>query len=149
MRRARERIIALGGAEKCNTFSTFYLACLGQVSWDACPAIPPEIVLLPRWFPFHMDRMAAWTRTMILPLAICSALRPVRQLPREWTIDELFVDQKARTRLNQDWSREEPMGWKNIFLACDRALKFAQKSHLMPLRKRALKKAEAWILDRV
>lgn len=149
MVKARERILDLGGAEKCNTFSTFYLACLGQVSWDACPAIPPEIVLLPRWSPFHMDKVAAWTRTMILPLAICSALRPVRTLPREWHIDELFVDQKARTRLNQAWNTEEPASWKNFFLFCDRALKVIQKLGLSPMRAAALKQCEAWILDRV
>lgn len=136
MRKAREQIISLGGAEKCNTFSTFYLACLGQVSWNACPAIPPEIALLPRWFPFHMDKVAAWTRTMILPLAICSAMRPVRQLPREWHIDELFVDPKSRTRLNQPWNRDEPVCWKNFFLACDRALKL-----IWPLRHTAVQRA--------
>ena len=149
MRRARERIIALGGADKVNTFSMFYLACLGQVSWDACPAIPPEIALLPRWFPFHMDKVAAWTRTMILPLAIGSALRPVRELPRHMHIDELFIDPASRTRLNQDWSREDPVSWKNFFLACDALLKLAQHNGLLPTRKRALKAAENWILDRV
>lgn len=149
MRRARERILALGGAEKCNTFSTFYLACLGQVDWDACPAIPPEIVLLPRWFPFHMDKVAAWTRTMILPLAICSALRPVRELPAQWGIDELFVDRKYKKRLSKEWEREEPVCWKNFFLACDRFLKVVQKLNLSPVRAVSLKRAEAWILDRV
>lgn len=149
MRRAKERILALGGAEKCNTFSTFYLACLGQVSWDACPAIPPEIVLLPRWSPFHMDKVAAWTRTMILPLAICSALRPVRELPQSCHIGELFIDQTARTRLNPQTDRDDPSGWKPFFFACDRLLKAAQRMHLMPLRSYALKRCEAWILDRV
>lgn len=149
MRRARERIIALGGAEKCNTFSTFYLACLGQVSWDACPAIPPEIVLLPRWFPFHMDKVAAWTRTMILPLAICSAMRPVRELPAQWGIDELFVNRKYKTRLSKEWERDEPVCWKNFFLACDRMLKVVQRFNLSPLRAVSLRRAEEWILDRV
>lgn len=149
MRRARERILALGGAERCNTFSTFYLACLGQVSWDACPAIPPEIVLLPRWFPFHMDKVAAWTRTMILPLAICSALRPVRELPAECGIDELFVNPVYKTRLSKEWERDEPVCWKNFFLACDRMLKVVQRFNLSPLRAASLRRAEAWILDRV
>ncbi len=149
MKRARDRILAIGGAEKCNTFSTFYLACLGQVSWDACPAIPPEIVLLPRWFPFHMDKVAAWTRTMILPLAICSALRPVRELPAKWGIDELFVDKKYKSQLSREWEIDEPVCWKNFFLACDRALKVVQNFSLSPLRGVSLKRAEAWILDRV
>lgn len=149
MKKARERILALGGAEKCNTFSTFYLACLGCVSWDACPAIPPEIVLFPRWFPFHLDKVAAWTRTMILPLAICSALRPVRTLPQHLMIDELFVDPANKLRLNQKWRKDEPASWKNFFLFCDRALKVVQKLKLSPLRAKAIKQAEAWIIDRV
>jgi len=149
MRRARAAIMGLGGAEKCNTFSTFYLACLGQVSWDACPSIPPEIVLLPRWFPFHMDKVAAWTRTMLLPLAICSALRPVRAIPNEWGIGELFIDSTFQRRLSKEWERDEPVCWENFFLACDKLLKLAQRLRIMPLRARALREAEQWILDRV
>ena len=153
MRAARNQILALGGAEKCNTFSTFYLACLGCVSWDACPAIPTEIVLLPRWFPFHMDKVAAWTRTMLLPLALCSALRPVRILKddagRDLNIDELFLDTKWKHRLSKEWQRDDPISWSNFFLLCDRALKAVQKAGLMPMRTKSIKLAEAWIIDRV
>lgn len=159
MARARARILELGGAERCNTFSTFYLACLGAVSWDACPAIPPEIALLPRWFPFHMDKVAAWTRTMILPLAICSALRPVRTLPESMLIDELFIDPGFKTRLNQPWNRDEPVSWKNFFLVCDRAMKALSPKRrdnpdhpldgLPAWRRRGVRAAEAWIVDRV
>ncbi len=149
MTRAREAILALGGAEQINTFSMFYLAGLGQVSWDACPSIPPEIALLPRWFPFHMDKVSAWTRTMILPLAICTALRPVRRLKPSQGIDELFIDHTRRTRLNQDWNTDNPADIRNVFLAIDRMLKVAQKAQVIPTRERAIKAAEAWILDRV
>lgn len=149
MERARERIRAMGGAERINTFSMFYLACLGQVSWDACPAIPPEIVFLPRWFPFHLDKVAAWTRTMILPLAICTATRPVRRVPGALGIDELFVDPSRRNRLNQEWDAKEPVGWKNFFLGVDRALKRLQRSGVIVTRAAAIRAAEAWILDRM
>ncbi|MBY0312994.1 MAG: squalene--hopene cyclase [Phycisphaerales bacterium] len=153
MRKARERIIELGGAEKCNTFSTFYLACMGCVDWDACPAIPPEIVFLPRWFPFHMDKVSAWTRTMILPLAICSALRPARQVRdphgNPVNIDELFVNLKYKRQLAKPWQSDDPMGWKNFFLLCDRLLKVVQHLKLSPMRSSAIKAAEAWIIDRV
>ena len=153
MQRARERIIALGGAEKCNTFSTFYLACLGCVTWDACPVIPPEIVFLPRWFPFHMDKVSAWTRTMILPLAICCALRPARihkdKHGRPINCDELFVNPKYRSQLAKPFDRDDPIGWKNFFLICDRGLKLVQKLKLSPFRAAAVKAAERWIVDRV
>lgn len=153
MARARERIRALGGAEKCNTFSTFYLACLGAVEWTACPAVPPEVMFLPRWFPFHLDKVAAWTRTMIVPLAICTALRPVR-VPTDArgnpiNIDELFLNTRYKRVLSKPWDRDEPITWRNFFLACDRFLKVVQRLRLSPLRKSALKAAERWIVDRV
>ena len=50
MIRARRTILDLGGIEACNSFTKLYLAIFGQYSWDRCPAIPPEIILLPRWF---------------------------------------------------------------------------------------------------
>lgn len=149
MRRAREASLALGGAEGINTFSMFYLACLGQVSWAACPAIPPEIALLPRWSPFHLDKVSAWTRTMILPLALCSALRPVRVVPERCGIDELFHDPRNQRRLNQDWRRDEPATWTNFFLFADRLLKAVQAARLTPLRERAIGAAEQWLLERM
>ena len=149
MSRAREAILRQGGAERINTFSMFYLACLGQVSWDACPAIPPEAVLLPRWFPFHLTKVAAWTRTMILPLALCSALRPVRGVPSHMGIGELFIDHSKRHRLARDWDHADPTSWHNVFLALDRALKWLQKHRLMPLRQAAIRRAEQWLLERM
>ena len=148
MVRAREAIRAAGGADAINTFSNFYLACLGVVSWDACPAIPPEVVLLPSWFPFHLTKVSAWTRTMILPLAICSALRPVTQLPDASNIDELFLDPASKTKLNQRFDASDPIGWKNAFLTVDKALKLARKMGITPGRAQSIKKAEEWILER-
>lgn len=149
MRRAREAVLALGGAEHINTFSNFYLACLGQVSWDACPTIPPEIALLPRWFPFHMTKVAAWTRTMILPLAICSVLRPVRRIPSHRGCAELFKDHSLRNTLTPATPDPDPLGWTNIFLGVDKALKIAQRRGLTPWRATGLARAEQWILDRI
>ncbi|MGH7131548.1 MAG: squalene--hopene cyclase [Phycisphaerales bacterium] len=149
MARAHELIRSRGGAETINTFSMFYLACLGIVSWEACPAIPPQIVLLPRWFPFHLCKVAAWTRTMILPLALCSALQPVRRLPPGFNADELFLDLSKKTRLNKPWSADEPITWNNFFLVADRAMKLCRRVGFTPLRKVAIERAEQWIVQRV
>ena len=150
MARARRAIHGLGGAERINTFSMFYLACLGQVSWDACPVIPPEVVMLPRWFPFHLDKVAAWTRTMILPLALCTAHRPVRPVPAHLGIDELFLDPRRKTRLCKDWDAANgPANWTNVFIALDKAVKIAQKAGLFFTRKAAVKRAEQWLLERM
>jgi len=152
MRLARERILELGGADGINTFSMFYLACLGQVSWERCPAIPPEIALFPRWFPFHLTKVSAWTRTMILPLAICTARRPVRSVPARHGIDELFIDEKARWKNAPKWDRNETVGWTNTFLAIDAVLKFKQKFQkfgALPFRGMAISRAEKWLLERM
>jgi len=109
MQAAVRAIHAAGGAEHCNSFSNFYLACLGQISWNAVPAIPPEIIRLPRWFYFHLDKVSAWTRTMILPLSLVATLRPTRPLPESLAIDELFIDQEARHQLTL--RSETPRVW--------------------------------------
>ena len=121
------------GAERCNSFSNFYLACLGQISWQAVPAIPPEIVRLPRWFYFHLDKVSAWSRTMILPLALVATLRPTRALPDGLGIDELFVDPAERHRLTL--RSDTPAGWRFFFGTVDQAYAREQMSiRLVPSR---------------
>jgi len=139
-----------GGAEQCNSFTKFYLACLGQISWNAVPAIPPELVFLPRWFYFHLTKVSAWTRTMILPLSLVVTLRPTRRLPPELGIDELFVDQRggggARHRMKN--KSNAPRAWSTFFLGIDRVLKWLHRLGGSPLRRVAIKQAERWIVQR-
>ncbi|HJO16174.1 MAG TPA: squalene--hopene cyclase [Phycisphaerales bacterium] len=146
MEAARDAILAAGGAEGINTFSMFYLAGLGQVSWKAVPAIPPEMIYLPRWFYFHLSKVSAWTRTMILPLSILTALRPARVLRPEQCIDELFVSQRARHSLGQ--TVVAPAFWSFFFKSIDRTLKVLHYIGTSPLRRRAIKKCVAWVLAR-
>ena len=146
MRAAREAIRTAGGAEHVNSFTNFYLACLGQVSWNAVPAIPPEIVLLPRWSYFHLTKVSAWTRTMILPLSLVVTLRPTRDLGPDRGIDELYVSETDRHRLSS--KAEAPPAWTAFFEAVDRALKVAHQVGGTPFRRHAIRRAEAWIRDR-
>ncbi len=146
MMRAAECVRAMGGAEHCNSFTNFYLAALGQIPWSAVPTIPPEVVYLPRWFGFHLSKVSAWSRTMILPLAIASALRPTREISPGLGIDELFLDQRERARLyrRSDGSRV----WRGMFGAIDRALKIAERLGGSPWRSRAIADAFDWIMRR-
>lgn len=146
MARAREVIRQNGGAERCNTFSMFFLACLGQVPWRAVPAIPPELILLPRWFYFHLTKISAWTRAMIVPLAIVVTLRPTRHLTASQGIDELFVDERQRRRLTPD--NNPPWFWKMFFMGIDRGLKALHHIGGTPFRRHALKACEEWMLKR-
>lgn len=147
MVRARDLIRKLGGAERCNSFTKFYLAALRQVSYDAVPSIPPEIVFLPKWFYFNLDNVSAWTRTMITPLSIVASHRHMRStpLPPKLGIDELYVDAKSRHRLmpNEDAHRT----WSKVFLSLDRILKLVDGAGMTPLRRRALKRIEDWLID--
>ena len=143
MKKARALIRHLGGAEKCNSFTNFYLAALGQISWNAVPAIPPEIAYLPKWFYFHLDKVSAWSRTMILPLAIVASRRPTRELPAPLGIGELFVDHDARHVLKP--TNAAPESWKKFFLRTDRVLKWLHERGGTPWRQQAIQRAFEWI----
>ncbi len=147
MRRARELVLKLGGAEQCNTYSKFYLAALGQMHYDSVPAIPPEMVLLPKWFYFHLDKVSAWSRAMIMPLAVVSSYRPVRQLPAPRGIMELYSNHDYLHRPLTEFDKQL-LSWKNLFLAIDKGLKIWEKTKLTPLRRSALQRIERWILHR-
>ena len=146
MVRARQIIHALGGAEKCNTFTKFFFACLGQISFDACPSIPPEVVLLPKWFYFNLYHVSAWTRTMILPLGIVTNLQYKRDLRPEQGIDELYLDQAARNRLG-DPVKGLPRNWREFFLRVDQLLKGYNRSPIASVRAKAIEQAEKWLLQ--
>ena len=92
MRRAREAILARGGAERANVFTRIMLALFGFVPWRAVPVMPVEIMLLPRWFPFHLDKISYWSRTVIVPLLVLMAKKPGRAIAKGVRIDELFLE---------------------------------------------------------
>ena len=149
--RARAAILVAGGADQINSFTRFYLAMLGQISYDDCPAVPPEFALLPRWFPINLYRVSAWSRTIIVPLSIVSASRPVREVPTEHGIRELFIKRPI------DWPEircpgqagvESLFSWERFFRWTDRTYKRLARWRMLPLRKRAVRKAEAWMLER-
>ena len=145
MRRARRAILAHGGAARCNVFTRFALALFGQVPWRAVPVMPVEIMLLPRWFPFHLDKVSYWSRTLIVPLAILMALKPRAKNPRGIGIEELFVTPPA---LERHYIRN-PTGspWGRFFLAVDRGLRLVEP--YLSKRARAIERAVAFITERL
>ncbi|OHB70373.1 MAG: squalene--hopene cyclase [Planctomycetes bacterium RBG_13_63_9] len=151
MQRARNAILAHGGADAVNSFTRFYLALLGQISYDHCPAVPPEIMLLPKWLPLNLYAVSSWSRAIIVPLSIVSAMRPVCQIDPRRGIRELFL------KAPQDWpplrcpglqGRTGWLSWDRFFRTTDAILKWCQRHRLLPLRSRAIAKAEKWMLER-
>ena len=147
MRRAGEAILARGGAARCNVFTRITLALFGQVPWRAVPVMPVEIMLLPRWSPFHLDKVSYWSRTVIVPLAILMALKPKARNPRRIGIEELFTtppDQERRYISSPTGS-----AWGSVFLAIDRALRLAEPWMPRRRRARAIEAAVAFIAERL
>jgi squalene-hopene/tetraprenyl-beta-curcumene cyclase len=146
MRRARELIRSLGGAARCNSFTKFYLALLGQFPYDNCASVPPELVLLPRWFYVNLHAMSSWTRTIVVPLSIFSACKPLRRLGPDKSIAELFL-QPPHTPLWPALPTRRAVSWTNFFLGLDYAFKRVEP-WLGPIRRLALSRAAAWMRER-
>ena len=91
MARAREAIRSRGGAARSNVFTRFLLALFGVLTWRAVPVLPVEIMLLPMWSPFHLNKISYWARTTIVPLMVLAALKPLAKNPQGVGIDELFL----------------------------------------------------------
>jgi squalene-hopene/tetraprenyl-beta-curcumene cyclase len=146
MRRAREVILRLGGLEATNSFTRIYLAVFGQWDWDDCPAVPPELVLLPDWFPFTLDKISSWSRTIVVPLGILWAGKPFCRVPDEAAIAELRTG-VAPERRRPGTAKER--FWGIFFRAVDRGLKMVEAAGWTPWRRRALEVSERWIHDRL
>jgi squalene-hopene/tetraprenyl-beta-curcumene cyclase len=143
--RARAMVHRLGGLEATNSYVRFYLALVGAVGWELVPSIPPELMLLPNWFFINIYEMSSWTRGIVIPMGILSAVRPDFRLPEYARVDELFKDPHHKTAAF-DWS-ERLISWKNFFLAVDRGLKLYEKFPWKPLRRRALRESKQWMLE--
>ncbi len=89
MARAREAILAAGGAAATNVFTRIQLALYGEIDWVEIPNMPAELILAPRWFPIHLSKMSYWARTVIVPLLVLMNLRPQARNPRGVHVREL------------------------------------------------------------
>jgi squalene-hopene/tetraprenyl-beta-curcumene cyclase len=147
LKRARAKILELGGVTEVNTFTKLYLCFFGQYDYDAVPAIPPEIVLFPNWFWFNIYEISSWSRAILVPLSICYAKKPFKKLPDEMGVEELFVGGRDKSRMHLHWA-EKLVSWRNFFLVLDRLTHWAERVHIRPLRSIALRKAEKWMLER-
>jgi len=153
MVRARRAILERGGAARANVFTRIALALFEQVPWRAVPYIPVEIMLMPRWFPFHLDKVSYWSRTVMVPLFVLCTYKPKARNPRGVDIRELFTvaPEKEHTyfRLGPERSGAKAKILATAFLAVDRI--FRSLDPLIPrqMRAAATRRAEAWFLERL
>jgi squalene-hopene/tetraprenyl-beta-curcumene cyclase len=149
MARARAAILQRGGAARANVFTRIALALFGQLPWRGVPYIPVEIMLLPKWFPFHIDKVAYWSRTVMVPLFILCTLKPVAKNPRQISVRELFTTPPEDERhYFRDAMKKGGILARALLIAdhCGRLI-----DPLIPrrMRERALRRAEEWMLERL
>lgn len=147
MTRARDAILAAGGAAQANVFTRITLALFGQVPWRAVPVMPVEIMLLPNWFPFHLSKISYWSRTVLVPLLILMALKPRAKNPRNLSIEELFVRKPEEV----EKYLQNPTGsaWGELFLGIDKVLRKVEPMLPRTARDRAIKAAVDFIKPRL
>jgi squalene-hopene/tetraprenyl-beta-curcumene cyclase len=148
MRSARAAVLAHGGAAKSNVFTRFLLALYGAIPWRGVPTMPVEIMLLPRWFPFHITKISYWARAVLVPLLVLQALKPRARNPRGVGIDELFVAPPGEVR---EWPKgaHQTWGWIKFFGAVDKVLKLTEPYFPKAARRRAIAAAVAFVTERL
>src|SRR5579863_5657877 len=137
MRRAREAVRARGGAERANVFTRIMLALFGFIPWRAVPVIPVEIMLLPKWFPFHLDKISYWSRTVIVPLLVLMVKKPRARNAKRVRIDELFVE-PAQSIGPTRKAPQQKAGWFWFFRAVDNVLRVSEPFFPQSIRQRAI-----------
>ena len=146
MTKARNAILAYGGAERANVFTRILLAQFGQLSWAHVPTMPVEIILLPRWFPIHLSRMSYWARTVIVPLLVLAALRKRARNARGIGIQELFA---TADRSPPRRAAHAHRGWALFFNTLDRVLKAVEPMWPGKMRRRAVGRCVAFVTERL
>jgi squalene-hopene/tetraprenyl-beta-curcumene cyclase len=148
MKRARQAIRSRGGASRSNVFTRIMLALFGIVSWRAVPVMPVEIMLLPRWFPLHLDKMSYWSRTVIVPLLVLQAFKPKARNPQRISIEELFLD-PPQSIGPPPKAPQQKASWFWFFRGLDSVLRGAEPYFPGRWRKRAIERAVAWVSERL
>ena len=147
MARARSWLRGQGGAARANVFTRIAMALFGQVPWRAVPVMPVEAMMLPRWFPFHLSKIAYWSRTVMVPLLVLYAKRAKAENPTGLDIDELFIvppEEEKVYNVNPTGSR---IG--ELFLQLDKGMRLVEPHLPKAARKKAIKAAEQFTIERL
>jgi squalene-hopene/tetraprenyl-beta-curcumene cyclase len=144
MRKAREAMLEVGGAARANVFTRIALAVFGQLPWRAVPFVPPEIMLLPRWFPFHIDKVSYWSRTVMVPLFVIYAHKARAANPDGIGVRELFTKDPE---IERDYFPVRS-ALNRLILYVERAARPLEPLIPRWIRRKALRRAESWFVPR-
>ena len=145
MARARAEILKRGGAGASNVFTRIQLALFGAGKWSVIPEMPVELMLAPKNFPINLYRMSYWARTVIVPLLVLAAKRPVARNPRGVKVDELYAPGRhiLKRALPGKWV------WETGFGALDIVLKRGRRFWPKKLRQRAIQACVDFVVERL
>ena len=146
MARARDAILKAGGAEASNVFTRIQLALFGAGPWAKVPTLPPELILLPRWFPIHLSKMAYWARTVVVPLLVLCTVQPVARNPLGIKVDELYSGLSINPGTK---AANTKRAWTAFFHGLDRVLKLAEGHWPAGLHQRAIARCVDWVSERL
>ena len=138
--RLRERIVALGGIQACNSYVKINLSLFGLYPRQYTPSIPPEMILAGNF----IYELSSWTRAIVIPLSIVQSFNPCRPVPLNFSLEELF---KPGVGLANRFDRSL-LTWRNVFYRADRLLKLWERFGPRAIRQAAVRKAERWMLER-
>lgn len=147
MQKAREFVLSKGGVPKARVFTKIWLALFGQWSWDNLPVMPPELMLLPAWFPFNIYEFASWARATIVPLLVILTKRPVYPIPKWANIDELYPGGREKVQPTRYPLPKKSGFWGSFFHTVDGTLHLYEKLPWKPGREGAMERAERWIVE--
>ncbi len=149
MRRACAAILEHGGAAHANVFTRITLAMFGQIPWRGTPYLPVEVMLLPRWFPFHLEKVSYWSRTVMVPLLILCSRRASARNPGKVGIPELFTvaPEKERHYFRRVGVRRSSLA--GVCLALDCVMRVIEPLAPRRLRAQAMQRAEQWMCERL
>ncbi len=146
MTKAREWILANGGAAKANVFTRIMMAMFGQIPWRGVPYMPVEIMLLPKWYPFHLDKVSYWSRTVMVPMFILCTYKVKARNPHKIGIAELFVTPPDQER-NYFSHVKTPLG--KAILVAERVGRLMEPPIPNFVRRKATAKARDWFMERL
>ena len=147
MTRARDAIRAHGGAMAVNVFTRIQLALYGDMAWSEIPVMPPEIIMLPKGFPITLWKMSYWARTVIVPLLVLQAMKPVARNGRGVHVPELFEDVTPVPRASKGANLKK--SWIVGFNIIDAVLKAVQPVWPKGLRTKAIDRCRDWVVERL
>ena len=145
--KARKWLIENKWTERIRVFTKYWLALFGEWPWAHTPVIPPEIVFLPKWCPFNIYDFASWARATMMPITILCSRRPIKELPENLRLDELFPEGRDKVDYRLQRKSHKAISWDNLFMKLDHALHAYNRFPIKPFRESAIKLVLQWMLE--